>query len=223
MHLFLASLKALNTKTEEEPTSSDVKQVLRTMLSDNEETDEVFDGLVQTGGAMFLLGTHYGVVKTLLTNPSQYAERVVGTASDVSTFKKNPTIPGMQRFLTGQCSSQEPRTTNTYVKARRNLASLLEDDSDNEGASTSGSQPSKPGAGAAAAAPSPSRSSYIPPIESDSDDDDPEIPPPPRPQRSERKRKHGGESEELVLSDDDKGKGKGKSKKNTKEKTEKNL
>ena len=205
---FLASLQALNTKTEDQPTSSDVKQVLRTMLTDNEETDEFFDGLVQTGGAMYLLGIHYGVVKTLLTNPSQYAERVVGTASDVSTFKSNPTIPGMQHFLTGQCSSQEPRTGQTHVKARRNLASLLEDDSDNEEASTSGAQPRKP----AAAAPSSGRSSYIPPIESDSDDD-PEIPPPPP--RSERKRQHGGEAEELnVLSDDDKGKGKGKSPKN---------
>ena len=125
----------------------------------------------------------------LLTNPSQYAERVVGTASDVSTFKSNPTIAGMQRFLTGQCSSQERRTPSMYVNAKRNLTSLLKDDSDNEGASTCGSQPRKPAA-------STTRSSYIPPIESDSDDD-PEIPPPP-PQRSEwRKRKHGGESEQV--------------------------
>ena len=136
---FLASLKALNTKTEDQPTSSDVKQVLRTMLSDNEEMDEFFDGLFQTGGTMYVLGIHYGVVKTLLTNPSQYAERVVGMVSDVSTFKSNPTNPGMQRFLTGQCSSQEPRTGHTYVKARRNLGSLLEDHSENEEASTSGS------------------------------------------------------------------------------------
>ena len=35
---FLASFKALNTKTEEQPTSSDVKQVLWTMLSYDEET-----------------------------------------------------------------------------------------------------------------------------------------------------------------------------------------
>ena len=58
---FLTSLKALNTKSEEQPTSSDVKQILRTMLADEEETDEIFDELVQTGGAMFLLRIHYGL------------------------------------------------------------------------------------------------------------------------------------------------------------------
>ena len=163
---------------------------------------------------LFLLGTHYGVVKTLLTNPSQYAERVVGTASDVSTFKKNPTIPGMQRFLTGQCSSQEPRTTNTYVNARGEIwqaSSRMIPTT--RGHPQAGHNPANRGRGRR------HRRQVGPPI--DSDDDDPENPPPPRPQRSERKRKHGGESEELVLSDDDKGKGKGKSKK--KKKPEKNL
>ena len=113
---FLASLQALNTKTEDQPTSSDVKQVLRTMLADNEEMDEFFDGLVQTGGAMYLLGIHYGVVKTLLTNPSQYAERVVGTASDVSTFKSNPTIPGMQRFLQQSTTSHRSNAREGQAK-----------------------------------------------------------------------------------------------------------
>ena len=135
----------LNTKNEGQPTSSDVKRDLRTMSSDDDAIDYFFDGLIQTGGAMYLLGIHYAVLKTLMTNPNQYAERVVGTTPDISEFKKNPTIPAMQHFLMRQCSSDETSTPRPYAKTKRKLALLLDDDLDTAaGVSTSDLASTKP-------------------------------------------------------------------------------
>ena len=111
---FLTSRKALNTKNKGQPTLSDVKQVLSMMLSNHDATDDFFEGLVQTRGAMSLPAIHYMVMKMLMTNPNQYAERVVGNTPDISEFKKNPTIPAMQRFLMRQCSSDETSTPRPY-------------------------------------------------------------------------------------------------------------
>ena len=89
---FLSSLNKLNTLNDDGPaTPSDVKEVIKTMLTDDEETDSFFDSMVKIGGAMFLLGTHYSVVKKLMTNPQWYAEKSVRMSQEVADFKQNPT------------------------------------------------------------------------------------------------------------------------------------
>ena len=85
-----------------------MKRLLRTMLCDDDATDDFFNRLIQTGRAMYLLRIHYAVVKTLMMNPFQYAEGVIG----------------MQHFLMQQCTGNETSTPRPYTKAKRNLASL---------------------------------------------------------------------------------------------------
>jgi hypothetical protein len=46
-----------------------VKEFLKAMLTENEEQDKFFQEMIKFGGAMYLLGTHYMVIKTLLNNP----------------------------------------------------------------------------------------------------------------------------------------------------------
>ena len=129
---FISSLKKLNTTNDEGPaTPSDVKQLIKTMVTDDEEIDS-FHNMVKIGGAMFLLGTHYSVVKTLMTNPEWYAEKAVGTTKEVADFKQNPTIKGLKQFLTSTCTNQEHQPDTNRSKAKQNLAALLESSEDEE-------------------------------------------------------------------------------------------
>ena len=135
---FLASLQRLNTQTDNGPAKpSDIKQMMKTLLSDNEDMDAFFDNMVKIGGAVFLLGTHYSVVKTLFSNPEWYAEKAVGTSKEVGEFKEDPTIKGLKRFLTATCctsNKEETASTSQQRKnpAKRNLAALVDSSPDEE-------------------------------------------------------------------------------------------
>ena len=72
-----------------------------------------FEKMVQIGGAMFLLGTHYySVVKTLFSNPQWYAEKNVDTSKEVGEFKQDPTVKGLKRFLTATCCTTKDKTAS---------------------------------------------------------------------------------------------------------------
>jgi hypothetical protein len=47
------------------------------------------------GGATYLLGAHYSVVKMLLSNPEWLGEKTVSTTNEVKEFKTNATIKGL--------------------------------------------------------------------------------------------------------------------------------
>lgn len=71
---FISSLKKLNTTNDEGPaTPSHVKQLIKTMVTDDEELDSFFDNMVKIGGADVSSRYHYSIVKTLMTNPEWYA------------------------------------------------------------------------------------------------------------------------------------------------------
>ena len=88
---FLDSLERLNTRNMEKPNPADVKDVMKTMLKDDDDVDS-FDCMVKIGAAMFSMGIHYSVVKTLMTNPDEYAAKAVGSNKFISQFKTDPTI-----------------------------------------------------------------------------------------------------------------------------------
>jgi hypothetical protein len=101
----------------------------------------MFHEMFQLGGAMYLLGSHYAVVQTLLCNPEWSAEKTVGTSDEVRNFKSNPTVKVLKKYLTETCTSM-PSTTSSWPKttAKRNLAQLLDsDDNDGELSSTANS------------------------------------------------------------------------------------
>ena len=105
------------------------------MLADNDELDNLFAQMFQVGGAMYLLGTHYTVVKTLLSNPQWSAEKTVGTSSEVNPFTCNPSIKRAKKYLTAICTSTLPLSSQTSKRTKsvkRNLTSLLDSNSDEE-------------------------------------------------------------------------------------------
>ena len=125
---FLEALRKFNTlKSDATPTPDNVKAVMKTMLQDDDEFDNFFDDLFQLGGAMYLMGCHYAVVKNPFSNPQWVAEKTVGTSSDVKEFKDSPTIKGLKWYLSNTCTAQEPRSPRKG-NAKRNLAELLDSD-----------------------------------------------------------------------------------------------
>ena len=67
---FTASLQKLNTLNDLGPAiPSGVKQLIKTMVTDAQDIDAFFDEMVKIGRAMFLLGTHFSVMKALMRNP----------------------------------------------------------------------------------------------------------------------------------------------------------
>jgi hypothetical protein len=130
---FTDVVKKLNTKNADQDPASpdDVKQFLKGMLTENEEQDKFFQDMVKFGGAMYLLGTHYTVIKTLLNNPDAYASKgLEAFCPEMVEFKGNPTVKGMRTLLTKTCA-----TTSAAVKhrgAKRDLAALLESSDDEE-------------------------------------------------------------------------------------------
>ena len=124
---FTDLVKKLNTKNaDQEPaTPDDMKQFLKAMLTENEEVHNFFQDMMKFGGAMYLLGTYYTVIKTLLNNPDAYASKGLETfCPEMTEFKGNPTVKGMRILLT-KC-----RSKTSWCK--KNLAALLESDDEEE-------------------------------------------------------------------------------------------
>ncbi|XP_028417942.1 uncharacterized protein LOC114542636 [Dendronephthya gigantea] len=135
MRTFLSLLEKFNVlKTTENPSGEDIKDFLKFMLQEDDQIDQFFTEMFQLGGAMYLLGSHYTVIKTLLSNPDWTAEKNVGTSAEVRNFKANPTIKGLKTYLTNSCSSRTKHPTSEAVKGtKRNLAKLFDsDDEDND-------------------------------------------------------------------------------------------
>ena len=134
---FLTSLESLNAQTDNGPAKPcDVKQLMKFLLGDDEDINGFFDNMVKIGGAMFLLGTHYSVVKTIFSNPDWYAQKTYGTSKKIDEFKEDPTVKGLKRFLTATCSTSKEETASSSKKgenpAKRNLAALLDSSSEEE-------------------------------------------------------------------------------------------
>jgi hypothetical protein len=97
-------MKKLNAKNDDQQhaTPDHIKQFLKTMLTDNQSVDKFFQEMMQFGGAMYLLGTHYTVIKTLLNNPDAYASKGLETfCPEMTEFKANPTVKDMRTLKEG--------------------------------------------------------------------------------------------------------------------------
>ena len=125
---FIQILQKLNTTNDKgHATDKDVKTFLQTMLKDDGDMDTFFENLVKAGSFMYLLGIHYTVVQTILSNPYWFTEKSVSDSKVLRDFKENATIKDLNTYLTQTCT---PGCSTTRSPSRkRNLTALLESDS----------------------------------------------------------------------------------------------
>ena len=117
---FIASLQKLNTLNDLGPaTPSDVKQLIKTMVTDDQDIDAFFDEMVKIGWAMLFLGTHFSVVKSLMTNLKWYAEnrKRSGPFQGKSNHQRFQTIPNihLHHRHTTAAGQQKPKALS-HVK-----------------------------------------------------------------------------------------------------------
>ena len=140
---FIPVLEKLNTKTNTkgDATAEDVKTFLKTMIGDDEDMDAFFAEMFRAGGAMYLMGVHYTIAKTLLTNPQWYAKKAVGDSKQLRQFKQDPSIKGLKNDLTETCTASSTQPKEPGLK--RNLAALLDSDDDDQHEASKGKQKKK--------------------------------------------------------------------------------
>ena len=134
---FSKILKKFNTRnTEDQPQPADVKEMLKVLLSEDQEIDSFFQQMFQFGGAMYLLGVHNSAIKALVSNSEFYAENSLETfCKELKDFKGDPTIKGLKAMLTAGCcsSSSIPSTSGASGRPpKRNLLQFLESDEEEE-------------------------------------------------------------------------------------------
>ena len=119
---FLECLHRLNTRNMEKPNLADVKHVMKTILKDDDDVDS-FGSMVKVGGAMFSMGIHYSVAKSLMTNADEYAAKTVGTNKITSQFKTDRTVAGLKKFLTSHCCLESNvHASEPYTRVKKELS-----------------------------------------------------------------------------------------------------
>ena len=94
------SLNALNkTNAETSPTIADAKQVLRSML-DNDELDEQMEKMFLVSGAMFAISNNYLISIALLHHLKEFSKKMTGENNRTAAwFRKLGDVQGMKNYV----------------------------------------------------------------------------------------------------------------------------
>ena len=120
------SLASLNNKdsVKDHPTKRDVLEIMRTVLEEDEELDEIADDLFEASAAMYLVAIQTKVVRELFHNPELFVQKCETVDGSHLSFQNVASIREMQLFVTNAIvrpGSQMPRWR------ARNLTNELRD------------------------------------------------------------------------------------------------
>lgn len=85
-------------------TNQDVYQVMRWCF-DQPQLDESLSLWMQQSAAFFVMVTQMGAMRALLTNPEQYATKLVNDSPEAIRFKSEKSVASLQKMLTDMCAS----------------------------------------------------------------------------------------------------------------------
>ena len=121
------SLNALNkTNAETTPTMADAKQVLHSML-DNDELDQKMEKMFLLSRAMFALSTNYLVSTAFLCHPKEFSKTVTGENNrTVASFRKLRDVQGMKNYVLHHFKD-DITTENLSRKASRPVTNAFGD------------------------------------------------------------------------------------------------
>ena len=124
---YLPSLSNLNSKNEErqEPTSEDVNNLLKFVLNDKEEVNEMMANFFEIGGAMYLTAIHYLLVQHLVSNPRKYSMALTPDNDErrCDNFKAKGDLKSLKDMLLSMCLQKQkhqstPATATTSSRKR---------------------------------------------------------------------------------------------------------
>lgn len=127
MQPFLNALNKLNTKSDEPSSQEDVNAVMSTIYDDGNALDRAVDEMFVVGGAMFSTAIQYIVARSIMSDPTQYSEKLVTDDQSTKAFKQSKSVTGLQRFLNQQCIQHaDDHLPQTSASSRRDLLRQLQ-------------------------------------------------------------------------------------------------
>ena len=136
----LANMQALNKKnTNATPTATDAKEVLRSML-DNDDLDAKMEQIFHLSGAMFAMSTNYLIASSLVRHPKEFAKLVSGQNHAAASFRQLGSVQGMKNYVLHPFKDDGTTSQNLSGKAEKSVTNAFAErpsESDNEELSTS--------------------------------------------------------------------------------------
>ena len=108
-------------------TDQDVFQALNWCFQ-NSELDDQLATMMHESAAMFVMASQLRAMRGLITNPQQFATKLVCDAPEAVEFKNSKTVPAMQKMITAMCVSTTG-STSTRPTDFRSLAGQLQNPS----------------------------------------------------------------------------------------------
>ena len=98
------------------------------------------------GGAMFTTAIQYIVARSILSNPTNFANKLVLANENAQQFKKKQDVKGLPQFLQQECLGNSKQTYghSSTSNARKALLQELEDDDDDDDDDTPQEKTPKP-------------------------------------------------------------------------------
>ena len=141
------NLNALNkTNTESTPTTSDAKNVLRSML-DNDGLDKEMEKIFLLSGAMFAISTNYLVSTSIVRHPEEFSKLVISENNcPAASFRERGSVQAMKNYVLDafkQSSSQKlsRKAAKSVTKAFGDSPSESESESDSEPSTSTKKKP----------------------------------------------------------------------------------
>jgi hypothetical protein len=130
----LDALSRLNTKTKLVPSKRDINTVM-TYLYDNEQAlDKSIEEMFVVGGALFSTAIQYIVARSIISQPTKLADKLVLENENTKEFKRGKDVKALRCLLEQECLENCPQTSSQSSNShpRRALLQQLQDDSDDD-------------------------------------------------------------------------------------------
>ena len=116
---FLDALNSLNTKSDDNATTEDIKTVMRYMYDENNGLESIVDDMFLLGGAMFTTAIQYMVTRNIMSDPQAYAKKLETDDRPTKDFKSQANVKSLKAFLQEQClMNQEQPSTSLVLLSR---------------------------------------------------------------------------------------------------------
>ena len=125
---FLDAFNSLNSTSENNATTEDIKTVMRYMHDENNSLECIVDGMFLLGGAMFTTAIHYMVTRNIMGDPQAYAKKLESDHCPTKDFKSQADVKDFKAFLQQQCliEEREASTSTGFPVSRKRLLEEFE-------------------------------------------------------------------------------------------------
>jgi hypothetical protein len=125
----MSSLDALNKKTPSTPTVTEAKDIVKSLVTDN-NVDSAMEDLFKVSAALFAISANYIMATSVLRHPKQFAQAIDGTKGKESAeFKRTGSASAMKDYLLHSYEEGDGASTSGILtrKAPKSVAKAFLD------------------------------------------------------------------------------------------------